>query len=129
MRRSAVTLGQRAGLCCFSLFYSQPVRRAGVALVLLALVLTPSTRAQSELQPAVYLPHLVRLGPAPGEFNPWAYLGQGDLFNCSDFATQAQAQAVLRADPTDPNRLDGDGDGIACEWTPCPCDRTPVPRP
>ncbi len=35
--------------------------------------------------------------------------------NCADFATQAAAQAVLVADPTDPNRLDADDDGYACE--------------
>src|ERR1700709_1892200 len=35
--------------------------------------------------------------------------------NCSDFATQAQAQAVYNADPSDPNHLDADHDGIACE--------------
>lgn len=39
--------------------------------------------------------------------------------NCSDFEFQEDAQAVLDADPSDPNRLDGGpsggGDGIACE--------------
>src|SRR5688500_16476224 len=35
--------------------------------------------------------------------------------NCSDFATQAEAQVVLTADPADPNNLDQDNDGIACE--------------
>ena len=35
--------------------------------------------------------------------------------NCSDFATRAEAQAVLDADPADPNNLDSDNDGIACE--------------
>ncbi|MGY1741169.1 MULTISPECIES: excalibur calcium-binding domain-containing protein [unclassified Blastococcus] len=40
--------------------------------------------------------------------------GAADL-NCSDFATQQQAQAVLTADPSDPNNLDSDHDGIACE--------------
>jgi hypothetical protein len=35
--------------------------------------------------------------------------------NCGDFATQAEAQAVLAADPSDPNGLDGDDDGQACE--------------
>jgi hypothetical protein len=40
----------------------------------------------------------------------------GDRYNCSDFTSQAQAQAVLRADPRDPNRLDGGGvPGAACE--------------
>jgi hypothetical protein len=35
--------------------------------------------------------------------------------NCGDFASQADAQAVLDADPSDPHGLDADGDGIACE--------------
>jgi Excalibur calcium-binding domain len=35
--------------------------------------------------------------------------------NCSDFATQAEAQTVYNADPTDPNNLDADHDGIPCE--------------
>jgi hypothetical protein len=38
--------------------------------------------------------------------------------NCSDFATQAEAQAVYNADPSDPNNLDRDKDGIACETLP-----------
>jgi competence protein ComEC len=38
--------------------------------------------------------------------------------NCSDFDTQAEAQACLNADPTDPFNLDGDNDGIACESLP-----------
>jgi MYXO-CTERM domain-containing protein len=38
----------------------------------------------------------------------------GDL-DCSDFSTQSQAQAVYNQDPSDPNRLDADGDHIACE--------------
>lgn len=42
---------------------------------------------------------------------------------------QAEAQAVLRADPTDPNRLDADRDGVACETRPVPRDREPVERP
>jgi hypothetical protein len=49
------------------------------------------------------------------DFDPSAYLEQGDAYNCNAFANQAQAQAVLRADPSDPNRLDADWDGIACE--------------
>src|SRR5215207_8911841 len=38
----------------------------------------------------------------------------GDL-DCADFATQAEAQAEFNADPTDPNGLDADDDGKACE--------------
>ncbi len=39
---------------------------------------------------------------------------QGDL-DCADFASQAEAQATFNADPSDPNGLDADNDGIACE--------------
>jgi hypothetical protein len=60
------------------------------------------------------------------EFDASAYVGQGDKYNCADFASQAQAQAVLREDPSDPNKLDGDNDGIACESNPAPVDLTPV---
>lgn len=46
-------------------------------------------------------------------FAPMA-MAQDDL-DCIDFATEAEAQAVFDADPSDPNGLDGDGDGLACE--------------
>lgn len=39
---------------------------------------------------------------------------QADL-DCDDFATQAEAQAELDRDPSDPHGLDSDGDGVACE--------------
>ncbi|WP_307849469.1 excalibur calcium-binding domain-containing protein [Qaidamihabitans albus] len=35
--------------------------------------------------------------------------------DCKDFASHAEAQATYDADPSDPHRLDGDNDGIACE--------------
>jgi hypothetical protein len=35
--------------------------------------------------------------------------------NCDDFASQAEAQAHLEADPSDPDNLDADDDGLACE--------------
>jgi len=35
--------------------------------------------------------------------------------DCADFASQAEAQAALRADPSDPADNEADGDGIACE--------------
>lgn len=38
--------------------------------------------------------------------------------DCGNFATQEQAQAVLDSDRSDPNGLDGDNDGIACESLP-----------
>ncbi len=54
-------------------------------------------------------------------FTPWA-LAQ-DL-SCSDFDSQEAAQAALQNDPTDPNNLDDDNNGIACETLP-PRDDTP----
>ena len=51
--------------------------------------------------------------------------------DCSDFATQAEAQATFGADPSDPNGLDADNDGIACEdgtsdgSTPAPSPESP----
>lgn len=41
-----------------------------------------------------------------------------DDLNCSDFDTQEEAQDVFDDDPTDPNGLDGDNDGVACESLP-----------
>ncbi len=35
--------------------------------------------------------------------------------NCEDFNSQAEAQADLRSDPSDPGVLDEDHDGVACE--------------
>jgi micrococcal nuclease len=35
--------------------------------------------------------------------------------DCGDFSSQAEAQAMLDADPSDPYNLDSDGDGVACE--------------
>jgi endonuclease YncB( thermonuclease family) len=55
----------------------------------------------------------------------------GDM-DCSDFATQAAAQTFfLNHDPAhDPDSLDADGDGIACESNPCPCSTpTSAPQP
>ena len=40
-------------------------------------------------------------------------VAEGDLYDCSDFATSAEAQAQLL--PGDPYGLDADGDGTACD--------------
>jgi hypothetical protein len=64
----------------------------------------------------------------PDGFDPGRYIGQGDAYSCRHFTSQAEAQAVLRADPSDPNVIDNDRDGIACEDNPDPRDTTRVPR-
>jgi hypothetical protein len=40
---------------------------------------------------------------------------QENNLNCADFSSQAEAQAELDSDPSDPNNLDADNDGQACE--------------
>lgn len=57
--------------------------------------------------------------------------------NCSDFPTQAAAQNYFNGQAGDPDGLDADGNGIACESNPCPCigrgggggNTTPPPPP
>jgi len=41
-----------------------------------------------------------------------------NAYNCDDFSTQEEAQAEYESEYGDPNYLDGDDDGIACEWLP-----------
>jgi hypothetical protein len=48
-----------------------------------------------------------------------AFAQQRDL-DCADFASQADAQAELQRDRSDPHGLDPDGDGVACESGPVP---------
>ncbi len=46
---------------------------------------------------------------------------EADEYNCSDFTYQEQAQDVMErcgGAGKDVNRLDGDGDGVACESLP-----------
>jgi hypothetical protein len=40
---------------------------------------------------------------------------QTDQFDCSSFGSRDAAQAELERDPSDPNNLDPDGNGRACE--------------
>jgi endonuclease YncB( thermonuclease family) len=54
---------------------------------------------------------------SPSGSRPLGTRGGSDL-DCSDFATQEEAQRVLEQDPSDPNYLDGDDDGVACEDLP-----------
>jgi len=55
-------------------------------------------------------------GEYNGDYDPF-----GDDRNCGDFDTQDEAQAFFEAaggPESDPHRLDGDGNGIACESLP-----------
>jgi hypothetical protein len=56
------------------------------------------------------------LPDGPGRFV--IQLAQADDFDCEDFETQEEAQAVLDEDAADPNNLDPNRDGIACALLP-----------
>jgi len=45
---------------------------------------------------------------------------------CTNYPSQAAAQAAYRADPVGHSSMDADSDGIACETRPAPRDLTPV---
>jgi hypothetical protein len=49
--------------------------------------------------------------------SPWGkYVSSGtDQYGCTDFKSQADAQAVLRLEPKDPNNLDRNKNGFACD--------------
>lgn len=66
------------------------------------------------------------LCPHAKTFNVKGYITHGDAYSCLEFADQADAQAVLRADPSDPNHLDSNHDGVACPALAPPKDTTPV---
>ena len=59
--------------------------------------------------------------PAPGSI-PVSPLSR---LSCATFPNQAAAQLVFRGNPLDAAQLDENGNGIACEWLPCPCDGRP----
>jgi hypothetical protein len=50
---------------------------------------------------------------------------EADL-DCEDFDTQEEAQAVFDEDPSDPNNLDPNGDGIACALLPPAAESEPA---
>jgi hypothetical protein len=54
--------------------------------------------------------YMILLAASPSE-------ARRDL-DCSDFRSQRDAQAVLDRNPRDPNNLDPDNDGVACEKLP-----------
>ncbi|GAA1940346.1 hypothetical protein [Kitasatospora viridis] len=105
------------------------VALAAVALVVVALAgggSDPAAQARKS-DPAWCTPGTQRsaLCPHGKQFDAKQYTTHGDAFQCINFASQADAQAVLRANPGDPNHLD-DGGGVACRELPGPRDTTPV---
>ncbi len=42
-------------------------------------------------------------------------VAQAEQYDCASFGSQESAQVELDSDPSDPNNLDSDGNGIACD--------------
>ena len=66
---------------------------------------------------------LTLMPPSPTQSSPTTVCDcSGNIYNCSDFSTQAEAQACYEycksSGRGDIHRLDGDNDGIACESLP-----------
>jgi len=74
-------------------------------------------------------PHVAFAEPAApqGPKHSVMKLAQADDFDCEDFKTQEEAQAVLDEDPADPNNLDPNRDGIACALLPSADDQNTDP--
>jgi len=81
---------------------------------------------------------LAALGLQPASASSPGARASGDR-DCSDFSNQRDAQEYFRSrggPDSDPDRLDADGDGKACDSLPCPCGSggggprpNPTPRP
>jgi hypothetical protein len=70
---------------------------------------------------------IAELGSPDGPGRFVIQLAQADDFDCEDFETQEEAQAVLDEDPADPNNLDPNQDGIACALLPSAGDQETDP--
>lgn len=79
---------------------------------------TTTPPISTSLPTSLPIPTSLPGAPASPSGGNTGFVPATDFFNCSDFANQEDAQAVLLADPSDPNRLDGDGDGRACDNNP-----------
>jgi micrococcal nuclease len=83
-----------------------------------ATVSPPTPLPPSEEQPAATRPPDV---PSPTASTSLLYDPNGPDRDCGDFSTHAEAQAFFEAaggPASDPHRLDGDHDGVACETLP-----------
>lgn len=72
-----------------------------------------------DVPPAVLVPPALEPPPTTGQ--PSQYICSHNTYNCSDFKTQAEAQAVFLAcggSENDIHKLDQDKDGEACESLP-----------
>ena len=128
--RAAIATNSAVPVATLASIASTNVATPALVTVAPAVTIVPTVRpATPAPTPIVTAPPARTAAPVVvAGFDPLRYIGQGDRYNCGDFASQAQAQAVLRADPRDPNGLDGDNDGVACETNRSPFDRTPVVR-
>ena len=125
--------GDGNGIACESLPGS-PIRRASPTPTPTPQSPTPTPTPQSPTPtptPQSPTPTPTPTPPTPESSTPGTDPSGADR-NCSDFATWAEAQAFYEAaggPETDRHRLDGDGNGIACESLPGAPTRRPSPTP
>lgn len=89
---------------------------AGLATVM---VIPPNVTYADQMRRAVRDAQLNKRGMWHAHTGTLRYDPFGPDRNCSDFATQLEAQEFFEAaGPGDPHRLDADGNGFACESLP-----------
>jgi len=94
----------------------------GVVAVLLLVNLLAPSRSWTETAPTAFTPTYFEYAPFVLKEYPPVCQCDADLYNCSDFSTQAEAQECyefcLDQGAGDIHKLDYDDDGIACESLP-----------
>jgi hypothetical protein len=91
----------------------RPIADSAVVQIQLALTTcVPTPTAPVEEEPTPDTPTEQPAPETPAE-QPTAPAGED--IDCDDVSPE-EAQAILESDPSDPNRLDADGDGFACEF-------------
>ena len=105
---------------CSMMRFIRLLLAASIIAVLLASFLAVASAEDAVYLPIVINPSAPTAQPSPTPGPIWTC--SSNVYNCSDFNTQAEAQAVyeycLDLVGYDVHRLDGDNDGVACEALP-----------
>jgi len=116
--KKLILIAAFALLACTMLVYAQePEFDHWVFAPLVQKACTPTPRPAPTAIPTATPPR-----PTPTPAGPSVCDCSGDIYNCIDFATQAQAQACYdhcwQITGYDIHKLDRDKDGLACEALP-----------
>lgn len=92
-----------------------PMAKVLILLLVVAAALALRLGWEVVVQAQGSLPLVSASAVAQTDDAPKEDLSGEDVLDCSDFEDQQEAQDSLEADPSDPDNLDADGDGQACE--------------